>query len=95
MNKDLFQQLCDSIEEAGAVNRKEREPAGRWRTSDECPRAVRIKLGLSQAEFAQLLGISIGTLRNWEQGRRQPHGAARILIRIAAKNPKAVLEAVA
>jgi putative transcriptional regulator len=48
--------------------------------------------GLSQARFAELLGVSIRTLQDWEQGRRAPSGAARTLLMIAAKNPKALLE---
>jgi putative transcriptional regulator len=53
---------------------------------------VRSKTGLSQARFAQLLGVSVRTLQDWEQGRRAPSGAARTLLAIAAKNPKALLE---
>jgi len=52
---------------------------------------VRNKTGLSQARFAQLLGVSVRTLQDWEQGRRAPSGAARTLLAIAAKNPKALL----
>ena len=53
---------------------------------------TREKTGLSQARFAQLLGVSIRMLQDWEQGRRAPSGAARTLLMIAAKNPKALLE---
>jgi putative transcriptional regulator len=53
---------------------------------------TRKKTGLSQARFAQLLGVSVRTLQDWEQGRRAPSGAARTLLAIAAKNPKALLE---
>jgi putative transcriptional regulator len=53
---------------------------------------TREKTGLSQARFAQLLGVSVRTLQDWEQGRRAPSGAARTLILIAARNPKALLE---
>jgi putative transcriptional regulator len=54
---------------------------------------ARRKTGLSQAEFARLLGISVRTLQDWEQGRREPSGAAKMLLRIARKRPDAVLEA--
>jgi putative transcriptional regulator len=54
--------------------------------------AIRERTGLSQAKFAQLLGVSVRTLQEWEQGRRAPSGAARTLLRIAAKNPRAVLD---
>lgn len=49
---------------------------------------ARMKSGLSQAEFANLLGVSVRTLQDWEQGRRQPSGAARTLITIAEQQPK-------
>ena len=53
---------------------------------------TREKTGLSQARFAQLLGVSLRTLQDWEQGRRAPSGAARTLLMVAAKNPQALLE---
>jgi putative transcriptional regulator len=56
---------------------------------------TRSKLHLSQGKFAELLGISVKTLHNWEQGRRKPTGAARILLRLAARHPEIVLEEVA
>lgn len=54
--------------------------------------SVRERTGLSQARFAQLLGVSVRTLQEWEQGRRAPSGAARTLLLIAQKNPRALLE---
>ena len=54
---------------------------------------ARQRVGLSQKEFATLLGVSVRTLQDWEQGRREPSGAARTLLRIANKNPKAILDA--
>ena len=54
--------------------------------------SIREKTGLSQARFAQLLGVSVRTLQDWEQGRRAPSGAARTLLMVAAKNPRALLE---
>ena len=52
---------------------------------------IREKTGLSQARFAELLGVSVRTLQDWEQGRRAPSGAARTLLLIAQKNPKTLL----
>ncbi|MDR0902929.1 MAG: helix-turn-helix domain-containing protein [Opitutaceae bacterium] len=56
---------------------------------------ARRRLRLTQDEFSTLLGVSRRTLENWEQGRRSPTGAARVLIQVAAAHPKTVLEAVA
>jgi len=57
--------------------------------------AIRLRMNLSQAEFAKLLGVSVRTLQDWEQGRRSPSGPARTLLQVAYKNPKALLEAAA
>ena len=54
--------------------------------------SIREKTGLSQARFAQLLGVSVRTLQDWEQGRRAPSGAAKTLLMIADNNPRALLE---
>lgn len=51
---------------------------------------ARNRVGLSQSEFARLLGVSVRTLQDWEQGRREPSGAAKTLLKIAAQNPDAV-----
>lgn len=53
---------------------------------------IRERTGLSQAKFASLLGVSVRTLQEWEQGRRAPSGAARTLLMVAARNPRALLE---
>lgn len=54
--------------------------------------SARESTGLSQSQFARLLGVSVRTLQEWEQGRRTPSGAARTLLLIAAKNPRALRE---
>jgi putative transcriptional regulator len=53
---------------------------------------IREKTGLSQARFASLLGVSVRTLQDWEQGRRAPSGAARTLLMVANRNPRALLD---
>jgi putative transcriptional regulator len=56
--------------------------------------AIREKTGLSQTRFSELLGVSVRTLQEWEQGRRSPSGAARTLLQVAARHPKALLTVV-
>lgn len=56
--------------------------------------AIRKKTGMSQQRFCATFGISLGTLRHWEQGLRTPRGAARILLKVVNKNPKAVIKAI-
>ena len=57
-------------------------------------RSIREKTGMSQQRFCATFGISIGTLRHWEQGLRSPRGAARVLLKVVDHNPKAVIKAV-
>jgi putative transcriptional regulator len=98
MKKSDFAQLLQGTTELGRALRGESrrgDIARRRRIDPEGVAAVRSRLGLSQPQFARLLGVGLGTLRHWEQGRRQPTGAARVLLRVAAHNPQAVLEAVA
>ncbi len=88
--------MLQGIREAGAYLRGDKSVVTRIdRIEPDSVAVVRAKLKLSQSEFARMLGISVGTLQNWEQGRRQPTGAARVLLRIAARHPEVVLEAVA
>jgi putative transcriptional regulator len=94
MKKELFEELLESVKQGGKILRGEMKP-GRVFNFDEVDVVeIRNSFGLSQDKFAQLLGISPATLRNWEQGRRKPEGAARVLLRVAAKHPEAVLDAV-
>jgi putative transcriptional regulator len=93
MKKDLFAELVESVREMRAVRRGERKPARGTVVEPVHVQAIRRRLGMTQPEFAQLIGVSVATLRNWEQGRRQPHGPARALLKVVAKNPAAVLDA--
>jgi len=88
-----FEKLVASIKEAGAIRRGERKPARMTRFEPEDVKAVRGKLGKTQEEFALMIGVSVDTLQSWEQGRRQPEGPARALLRVAAYHPEAVVEA--
>jgi putative transcriptional regulator len=93
MNKRLFDELAQSIREAGQIRRGELKPGRVFRFDPKNDIAkLRNGLGLSQAKFAAVLGISENTLQNWEQGRRKPTGPAKVLLRIAAKHPDLLLE---
>jgi len=96
MNDKDFQNLLQGVREAGAYLRGDKSHVVRVdRITPGSVAAIRGKLRLSQMEFSNAFGISPATLRNWEQGRRHPTGPARVLLRVAQRHPKAVLEAVA
>jgi putative transcriptional regulator len=93
MRKELFEELLESVKQAKAIEHGTLRP-GRVFHVNPASAVVRVRneLGLSQSKFASLLGISQDTLQNWEQGRRQPTGPAKVLLKIAAKNPRVLLE---
>jgi putative transcriptional regulator len=94
MREELFAELLESVREGGAILRGRLNPSREFRFDEPDVRVLREGYGLSQTQFAALLGISPGTLRNWEQGRRKPQGSARVLLRVVARHPEAVLEVV-
>ena len=93
--RNIAQEIIKGLEEIKAWKRGELK----LKTySVEMPKAadvpaIRKELGLSQPEFAGFMGVSLGTLRNWEQERREPQGPARALLLVASKQPAAVLAA--
>jgi putative transcriptional regulator len=94
MKDELFQELVSSVREGGAILRGEKPPSRVFPVAAPDVRQIRARYRLSQREFAALLGISVGTLRNWEQGRRKPEGPARVLLQVAAQHPDAVWDVV-
>jgi putative transcriptional regulator len=94
MNEALFDQLVASVREGGAILRGEQLPSRSFSFSAPEVKSIRARYGLSQREFAARLGISMATLRNWEQGRRQPEGPARVLLEIAARHPRILADLV-
>jgi putative transcriptional regulator len=90
-----FDRLVTSIKQAGAIRRGRLKPGRMTEILPDDVRAIRVKLAKSQADFALMIGVSLATLQNWEQGRRRPDGPARALLRVAARNPEAVREALA
>lgn len=95
MRKQDFDNLVASVKEAGHIRRGEARPARLTEFAPMDVKAIRRRLGKSQSEFARMIGVSVSTLQNWEQGRRRPEGPACALLKVAAKNPEAVAEALA
>ena len=94
MKDKPFQELMESIGHAGEYMHGRRKPSRVFRYTPANVRKIRLQLGLSQNQFALAIHISVNTLQNWEQGRCVPEGPAQVLLKIADKNPKAVLEAI-
>ncbi|MEW6369032.1 MAG: helix-turn-helix domain-containing protein [Acidobacteriota bacterium] len=98
MKKELFEQLVESVRQMKEIEAGTLKPSRVTRGTDVLARgtpdvaALRGRFRLSQAKFAALLGISVDTLQNWEQRRRQPEGPAKVLLRVAAAHPDALLD---
>lgn len=93
MNTEDFDELIESVRQGGRILRGEAKPSREFTFKPEDVQAIRKTLKKSQDEFALMIGVSVATLRNWEQGRRHPHGPAKALLKVAADNPKAVEKA--
>ena len=93
MKAKAFNELLKSIDEARAIRAGKRKPSRVVTFHPLEVKAIRKQLRVSQVQFAHFIGVSAATLRNWEQGRTYPEGAARALLKIAARRPRAVLEA--
>lgn len=88
----MFDELLESVKQAGDIRKDKTKPSRYTKIEEPDVSAIRDKYNMTQQEFAALLGISVATLRNWEQGRRKPQGPAKVLLKIAEKRPKAILE---
>ena len=88
--RDIWQEVLDGVREINAGGGKRKRIEAKSYVVD-----VRIKSGLSQAEFAAALGVSKRTLEQWEQGRRKPSGAAKQLLKIAERHPEVLVEVAA
>jgi putative transcriptional regulator len=93
MKDSDFSNLTKSIAQTGKIRRGAMKPSRSSTFNPADVRNVRKKLGKSQSEFALMIGVSVATLQNWEQGRRKPEGPAQALLKIASLNPAAVAEA--
>lgn len=85
--------LADAITEEEIARQKAADEAEAMMDAAKYARRIRRRLGLTQAEFSLRIGVSIDTIRNWEQGKRRPTGAARSLLKILYKAPEASLAA--
>ena len=94
MKDELFNELVTSVREGGKILRGKAKPSRKFVVETPNVKRIRSNYKLSQTEFAALMGISVKTLRNWEQGRRVPEGAARVLLQVAAKHPEAIWDVV-
>ncbi len=92
MEKQLFEDLVTSLNEASSISKGQTQPSRRFQVPSTDVKAVREKIGLSQNEFASLMRVSVKTLQNWEQHRRTPSGPAAALLRIVSQEPDIALK---
>jgi putative transcriptional regulator len=95
MKKVLFNELIESLNQAREIVRGERAPSREFFVDAAMIKQLRKSTKLSQAKFAALLRVEVSTLRNWEQGRREPTGPAKALLFAIRKDPANVLKALA
>lgn len=95
MDKTLFAKLTKSMEQMNDIVAGEREPSREFILDTAQIKAIRNQTGLSQTQFCKLIDVQVGTLRNWEQGRREPTGPAKALLRAIKNDPRHVIAALA
>jgi putative transcriptional regulator len=93
MKNQDFEKLLESVKQAAQIRKGRLKPSRVTKVIAPDIKAIRRDLAVSQGQFARMIGVSVTTLQNWEQGRRQPHGPARALLKVASRNPRAVLQA--
>jgi putative transcriptional regulator len=95
VDKKLFGELVESMKQMTEIVQGKRAASRRFVVNASSVKKLRSKLGLSQPKFAALLHVDVGTLRNWEQGRREPTGPAKALLTAISRDPEHVLKALA
>jgi len=95
VNTRKSKKLIESVRQADEILRGIRSPSREFHVDATSIKALRSSLDLSQVKFAALLSVDLGTLRNWEQGRREPTGPAKALLRAIRNDPQAVISALA
>lgn len=92
MNSNAFAELTASIKEAGEIKRGKSKPSRKFKVTPPNVRRIRQRFAASQNGFAKMLGVSVDTIQNWEQGRCFPTGPARVLLVVADRNPNLLME---
>ena len=93
MNDKLFDRLVESINQMNEIADGERAPSREFTIDTAQVKEIRRATGLSQTQFCDLIDVRVATLRNWEQGRREPTGPAKALLRAIKNDPRHVLAA--
>lgn len=93
MEEKMFNELLESVKEMDKILKGKKRPSRKFVFKEPVVKFIREQTGLSQKDFARLMGVSKRTLENWEQGRRRPTGPARALLKIVATDPKGALRA--
>ena len=92
MDKQLFEELVQSLKQARTISKGKAKASRRFKIESTNVKVIREGVGLTQDEFARLMRVSIKTLQNWEQHRRQPTGPAAALLKIVSTSPKLALQ---
>ena len=92
MKKENFEKLVESLREGGSILRGKSAPSRSFVVDRQEVRQIRENLSVSQDDFAALMGVSVNTVQNWEQGRRTPTGPARVLLTIVQHQPDILTE---
>ena len=93
MDKKIFAELLENVKEMDAIRKGEKQPSRVFEYPTPEVKSIREKTGLSQTQFARLIGVSKRTLENWEQGRRHPTGPAKALLKILDVDPQGAVRA--
>ncbi|MGM0702482.1 MAG: helix-turn-helix domain-containing protein [Pseudomonadota bacterium] len=87
-DRNLGEEILDGINEIRRFKKGEASLRQHELSEPSAPKEIRLKLRLSQSAFAGLMGVSVRTIQDWEQGRREPQGPAVALLRIAEQHPE-------
>jgi len=88
MKKELFNDFLASVRQGADIIKGYKKPKRKFILDEPDVKNIRHQFKLSQSQFAKLMGISVDTLKNWEQGRRKPQGPARVLLCVVALHPE-------